>query len=129
MALASASAKRVAERIGAITGEQRKDDSADFHDCEKSDAISGTIGIKSADDVAFPNAELAQSIGQTIDVPKKVGIGEQTRRIPLRPPSGWRLGSGRRPNPFIQAIVDDVHLAVDAPLRPGEPGEMSRTRE
>ena len=43
MALAPASANRVASGLGAVTGEERQNDGADFRDREKSDAISGTM--------------------------------------------------------------------------------------
>ena len=85
--------------------------------------ISGTIGMQSADDVAAStNPSRLSASRRAIHLSRQLAVGEDTARALFGSPSECRGVFARRADPFVEAVVDDVHFAADAPSRPRQTG-------
>ena len=104
---------------GAVAAEQGQDSSAYFDHRQEGDSQFGYQRHVEADGITAADTEAAEGIGAAADFLVKLGVGEGdgSAFLPFKDECG--LGRGRGRLVLVKAVVDDVHLAADAPAGEG----------
>src|SRR5206468_11296827 len=66
------------------------------------------------------HAQRTQRISQTANLVAQLFVSESTSLAIFSFPTDRLAARNRRPLPFIQTVMDDVHFPAAAPARPGD---------
>ena len=80
--------------------------------------ISGHHRHVDRDDIPLRKSEPAQRARRSIHMSRELAIGEDTAGALFGGPTEGRCVFLRRPDPFVETVMDDVHFAADAPSGP-----------
>ena len=106
------------DRLRSVSGKERQKNRADLDDREHGHHALRSHWHEDTDRVALSQADRAQRIRRLVHLAAQLAIRQHRHRALLALPSQRYPRVRRSPGVFIEAVVDDIHSAAHAPLRP-----------